>query len=689
MSMPKTVVKKKSKTKKKSKSKVKPRAIVIVESPAKVKTINKFLGRKFKVVSSMGHLIDLPKSTLGVDVDNNFEPRFISVRSKAKYLTSLKKDSKKAEEIYVATDPDREGEAIGWNLINHIGEGKKIYRVSFQEITKDAVLKAFENPREFDMQKINAQVGRRLLDRIVGYKISPILWKKVGSRLSAGRVQSVALRVIVDREREIKAFVPREYWQISADLKKANHEAILTALLEKIDGQKAEIKNEESSNKILSALKEEEFIVSKINKRETKRKAQAPLRTSTLQQEAFNKLRMNTSRTMMIAQQLYEGIDLGDGETVGLITYMRTDSVNISQEATEKVRGFIESNYGSKYLPEKPNKYKSKKSAQEAHEAIRPTDVLRKPADVRKILDDDQYRLYNIIWKRFVSSQMVPSVYTQNKIEIMAGVYQFGVSGSTLKFDGYLAVEVEEREEERKTDFTSYSQKDVLQLVTITPSQHFTKPPARFSDASLVKALEDDGIGRPSTYASIITTLVMRNYISRERGYLSPSELGILICDLLVKYFSIVMDIGFTAKMEESLDLVEEGELEYPKLLEEFWTPFKKELDHAEKTIVKTEKFVDKNCPECKKQLVVKWGRRGKFLSCSGFPECRHAEAFTLGVPCPEEICDGELVKRRSKRGSYFYGCSKYPECNHISNELPEAKETDKELSDSKEADND
>ena len=647
------------------------KAIVIVESPAKVKTINKFLGNKFKVLSSMGHLVDLPRSTLGVDIEHGFQPKLIVVRSKSKLMTKLKKDTKNAKKIYFASDPDREGEAIGWNLIKHIGEGKKIYRVTFQEITKEAVLKAFEHPRGFDKKKIDAQVARRILDRIVGYKISPLLWKKVGSRLSAGRVQSVALRIIVEREREIEKFVPQEYWQIAVDLKKAEYDDLLTAALEKIDNEKCELHSREQIQKIVDDIRNQEFTVSDISERQVKRKASPPLITSTMQQEAFNKLRFNAGRTMMLAQQLYEGIDLGDGETVGLITYMRTDSVNISQEATGRVRQFIGSNYGKKYLPKTPNKYKSKKSAQEAHEAIRPSDVSRKPADMRRFLDDDQYKLYKLIWNRFVSSQIVPAVYQYKKIEITAGKYQFGASGSTLLFDGFLTVDKGLREEESKIDFSHYAKGDPLSLEEVKPTQHFTKPPPRYSDASLVKALEEDGIGRPSTYASIIQTVVLRNYVIRDRGYLKPTELGGVICDLLVEYFSKIMDPGFTAKMEDSLDLIEEGEMASSDLLNEFYKPFKEELDYAEANIVKTENFVDKICPECNRQMVVKWGRRGKFLSCSGFPECKFAQPFTVGVKCPEKECDGELVKRKSRRGA-FYGCSKYPECTYVTQDLPE-----------------
>ncbi len=646
------------------------KAMVVVESPAKVKTISKFLGKRFKVVASMGHLIDLPKSTLGVDIEDNFKPKFIVVRDKSKILTKLKKEMKDISEIYFATDPDREGEAIGWNLMEHIGEGRKIYRVTFQEITKEAVLKAFEHPRAFDVKKINAQMARRILDRIVGYKISPLLWKKVGSRLSAGRVQSVALRIIADREREIQAFVPKEYWQIAVDLKKTGVEDILQASLEKIDGERIELTSKEQTDQITGELKAQEFVITNIQEKQVLRKPSAPFITSTMQQEAFNKLRFNANKTMMIAQQLYEGIELGDGETVGLITYMRTDSVNISAEAIGKVRELIQTNYGAEYLPQEPNRYKSRKTAQEAHEAVRPSDVWRKPGDVKSFLDEDQYKLYALIWEKFVSSQMTPAVYAQKKIEIAAGKYQLGVSGSTLVFNGYQRVGPQAAEEEPKMNLSPYLQGDRLELAGVNPSQHFTKPPPRFSDASLVKDLEEDGIGRPSTYASIIGTLVVRNYIVRERGYLTPTELGIMICGLLMEYFTKIMDIGFTAKMEEDLDLIEEGQMEYPQLLREFYQPFHEELARAEESIVKTHSFVDKHCPQCGRQMVVKWGCRGKFLSCSGFPECKFAQPFTSGVQCPEKDCAGELVKRSSRRGA-FYGCSNYPKCTYVTRELP------------------
>jgi len=649
--------------------------LVVVESPTKVKTINKILGNKYKVLSSMGHLIDLPRSTLGVDIEHGFKPKLIVVRKKQKMLSKLKKEAKTKKEIYIATDPDREGEAIGWNLIEHIGEGKKVYRVTFQEITKEAVLEAFKNPREFDQKKINAQMARRILDRIVGYKISPILWKKVGSRLSAGRVQSVALRLIVERDGAIKDFVPNEYWQISVDLKKEGFEDILSASLEKIDGQKPEIKTQEEAMALADEMRNLPWAVSQITEKEIRRNPSPPFITSTLQQEAFNKLGFNASRTMMVAQQLYEGIEIGADEPVGLITYMRTDSVNIAQSAIEKVRSFIRAEFSEKYLPESPNKFKSKKSAQEAHEAIRPTGVQRRPNDIRKYLDENQYKLYELIWRRFVSSQMMPAVFLNRKIELTAGRFQGGASGSTLTFDGFLSLNREDREEDSRLDLSHYAKGDALILGEVLPTQHFTKPPPRYSEASLVKALEEDGIGRPSTYASIIQTLVMRNYVVRDRGYFSATELGILICELLVEYFPKILDIGFTAQMEENLDCVEEGELDYVKLLTEFYRPFQEELDFAMKNMEKTENFVDQHCPECGRQMVVKWGRRGKFLSCSGFPQCKFAQPFSSGVACPQEGCDGELVKRKSRNGRSFYGCSKFPECTYTSNELPQNKE--------------
>ena len=444
--------------------------------------------------------------------------------------------------------------------------------------------------------------------------------------------------------------------------------------MEKIDGDKVDLKAEPLTNKVVDEIKKSSFKISAINKKQVKRNVPAPFITSTLQQEAFSKLGYNTSRTMMIAQQLYEGIEIGDEEPEGLITYMRTDSVNIANEAIEKVRALIKKDHGKEYLPEVPNKFKSKKSAQEAHEAIRPSDVNRKPEDVKQYLSDEQYSLYNLIWKRFISCQMMPAIFDQTKIEIMAGRFQFGASGSILAFPGYLTTYMDNEDQDIKLDPSLYAEGDPLNLLEVKPSQHFTKPPARFSEASLVKALEEQGIGRPSTYASIIHTLVYRNYVLRDRGYFTATELGIKICNLLMEYFKKIMDIGFTASMEEELDSVEEGTVTYAKVLGDFWGPFKEELDYAMANIQKTEVTIEKVCPDCGKPMVVKWGRRGRFVSCTGFPDCKHAEAFTTGVKCPSEGCAGELVERRSHRGATFYGCSKYPDCKFIANKLPVAQ---------------
>jgi len=651
------------------------KCLVVVESPAKVKTINKILGDKFKVVSSMGHVIDLPKSTLGIDIEDNFKPKLIVIRTKRQTLKKLKADAKGKKEIYIATDPDREGEAIGWNLAQEIREDKKVFRVVFHEITKEAVLKAFDHVREFDAKKIDAQTARRVLDRLVGYQLSPLLWKKVGSGLSAGRVQSVALRLIVDRDREIAAFIPQEYWDISVDLKKKDSPHILSASLEKIKKAKPEMISEKDAQAVAAQIRQQQFVVSDITEKDVRRNPLPPFITSTLQQEAFNKLGFNTARTMMIAQGLYEGVDLGDGETVGLITYMRTDSVNIANEAKARVRKYIGENFDKAFLPESPNVYKSKKSAQEAHEAIRPSDVFRKPEDVKAFLTDEQYKIYELIWRRFVSCQMTPAVFLQRKINITAGDFEFTASASTLKFEGCLVLFREDEVKQKGADFSDFEKNDPLELVDVHPAQHFTKPPPRFSEATLVRALEEDGIGRPSTYAPIIHTIVFRNYVSREKGYFSSTELGQKVCDMLIEYFPKIMDIGFTATMENDLDSIEEGELEYLALLQKFYPSFKEELDYAMQTIEKTNILIDRPCPDCGKPLAVKWGRRGKFISCTGFPDCRHAEAFSSGVKCPEPNCTGELVERRSRRGTMFYGCSRYPECTHTARQLPKEGE--------------
>ncbi|MDD2654940.1 MAG: type I DNA topoisomerase, partial [Candidatus Omnitrophica bacterium] len=550
--------------------------LVIVESPAKAKTINKILGDDFVVESSMGHIVDLPAKKMGVDLKANFKPTFVVIPGKKKVLSALKKLAKDKEKIYIATDPDREGEAIGWHIKNNLGK-KHFLRVVFHEITQEAVADAFKHPATIDIHKVNAQTTRRVLDRIVGYLLSPLLWKKVGSGLSAGRVQSVALRLIVDREQEIKNFIPQEYWTIEAELKKKteSHEKTFIAQLDKKDNKKLEINNEASAQSILEELKKEQFIVSDITKTNKKRNPYAPFITSTLQQDAFNKLGFTANRTMISAQQLYEGIDLGKEGPVGLITYMRTDSVMVAKSAITQVRSYIAKNFGDKYLPEKPNFYKPKKSAQEAHEAIRPTSLKHDPEEVKQFLTEDQYKLYSLIWRRFVASQMKPAEFLVTSVQITAGKYTFRASGSKLVFDGFLKAYRVEDDEENEKYFPSLSVKEILDLITINPSQHFTKPPPRYSDASLVKALEEDGIGRPSTYAPIIQTLVYRNYAHRESGYFIPSDLGVIIVELLVKHFPKIMDVGFTAKIEEHLDQVEEGKLRRLSVINDFYKPFK------------------------------------------------------------------------------------------------------------------
>ena len=662
--------------------------LVIVESPTKAKTISKILGADFSVVSSMGHIIDLPQKKLGVDIENNFKPEYVVIPGRKKILVQLKKEAKAKEKIYVATDPDREGEAIGWQIKEGIFKNKEVLRVSFHEITPHAVLGAFKNAREFDTKMIEAQVGRRILDRIVGYFLSPLLWKKLARGLSAGRVQSVALRLITDRERQIQAFGASEYWEISAELfkPKISGESNFLAKLAKIADKKAEVKGKEQAEQICGQLQDKEFKVIEIRKTPKRRFAPAPFITSTMQQEAFNKLRFNASKTMMVAQQLYEGIDIGEDNPVGLITYMRTDSPNVAVEAIQEVREFISRSFGKDFLPEKPNTFKVKKSAQEAHEAIRPSYVSRAPESLKDFLNHDQYRLYEIIYNRFLASQMKPAEFLATSVDIMADKYLFVANGSHLLFEGFLAVynkdvaqegtqEEEENEKEKtKNIIPPLEQGEILGLNKLEPSQHFTKPPPRFSDSSLIKALEEEGIGRPSTYAPIIYTLILRDYVRRIKGYLNPTELGFKVCDMLVEYFPKIMDIQFTALMEEELDQIAEGQLSKEKVLGDFYAPFKESLDFAQANIKKEVIQSDQVCDKCAKPMIIKWGRRGKFLSCSGFPGCKNSKSIGSGVKCPQENCGGELIERRSKRG-FFYGCSNFPQCTFTSSTLPQDKE--------------
>jgi DNA topoisomerase I len=657
--------------------------LVIVESPTKAKTISKILGDDFTVISSMGHIIDLPAKKLGVDVEDDFKPDYTVIPGRKKIMAQLKKEAKGKESIYIATDPDREGEAIGWQIKEKIFKGKNVLRVSFHEITPHAVGEAFKNAREFDLQMIEAQVGRRVLDRIVGYFLSPLLWKKIARGLSAGRVQSVGLRLIVERERLIQKFVASEYWEIAAQLfkPKVSGESNFSAKLEKIDNQKAQIKDNQAAQMICAELKDKEFKVAQVKKGKKNRYPPAPFITSTMQQEAFNKLRFNASKTMLVAQQLYEGINIGQDNPVGLITYMRTDSPNVAQEAITEVRQHIERSFGKDFLPEKPNIFKAKKSAQEAHEAIRPSYIGRSPESLESFLTHDQLRLYKLIYNRFLASQMMPAEFLATAVDITADKYLFVANGSHLVFEGFLAVYNKEEEEEKeeaddeaekaKNVIPPLEQGELLGLAGLNPSQHFTKPPPRYSDSSLIKALEEDGIGRPSTYAPIIYTIILRDYVRRIKGYLHPSELGFKVNDMLVEYFPKILDVNFTASIEEKLDEVEEGTLSRNNVLKEFYLPFKESLDFAQANIVKEVITTDQVCDKCGKPLIVKWGRRGKFLSCSAFPECKNSKSITSGVKCPQANCGGELIERRSKRG-FFYGCSNFPNCTFTSRTLPQ-----------------
>jgi len=658
--------------------------LVIVESPTKAKTIGKILGDDFRVISSMGHIIDLPAKKLGVDVEDKFKPTYVVIPGRKKILAQLKKEAKGKDNIYIATDPDREGEAIGWQIKEKLFKGKNVLRVSFHEITPSAVAEAFKNAREFDLKMIEAQVGRRVLDRMVGYFLSPLLWKKIARGLSAGRVQSVGLRLIVERERQIQQFTAGEYWEISAELFKPKVSGVsnFCAKLEKINQEKAEIKRGQDAQEICRQLKDKEFKVLEIKKTEKKRNPPAPFITSTMQQEAFNKFRFNASKTMLVAQQLYEGIDIGEDNPVGLITYMRTDSPQVSAEAIIDVREHIGRSFGKNFIPDKPNVFKAKKSAQEAHEAIRPSYISRSPESLKDFLNHDQLRLYELIYNRFLASQMKPAEFLATAVNILADRYLFVANGSHPLFEGFLAVynkieaentDQDEEKEKAKNVIPPLEVGEHLGVEALVPSQHFTKPPSRFSDSSLIKALEEEGIGRPSTYAPIIYTIILRDYVRRIKGYLNPSELGFKVNDMLVEYFPKIIDVKFTALIEEKLDQIAEGTLSQAEILEEFYLPFKESLDFAQANIVKEVVTTDQLCDKCGKPLIVKWGRRGKFLSCSAFPECKNSKSITSGVKCEITDCGGELIERHSRRG-FFYGCSNFPKCTFTCRDLPENK---------------
>ena len=646
--------------------------------------LERFLGRKYKVIASMGHLIDLPKSTMGIDIENDFTPKYIVIRKRGSVMKTLRQAAKQASELWLATDPDREGEAISWHLRGALGEDKEVRRAVFHEITPHAIEEAFKNPHTLDMNKVNAQQARRVLDRLVGYNLSPLLWKKITRGLSAGRVQSVTLRLIVEREREIRAFVPKEYWSIEAELSpKDSKKERFTAGLVRVEENEPDIKTETQAGDLVERLKKASWVVSKVSEGKRRRNPSAPFTTSTLQQESYNKLRYSASRTMRLAQQLYEGVELGKEGAEGLITYMRTDSVRLSLEAEKQIRSFIEREYGSEYLTEKPKRYRSKKRAQEAHEAIRPTDMHQTPEHVKQYLTPDQLKLYRLIWARAIASQMNPAVYSVTTLEMTAEKCLFRAVGSRLVFDGFTKVyditSKKSDDQEATQTLPHLAVGDHLNLLELIPAQHFTKPPPRFSDASLVKTLEENGIGRPSTYAPIIRTLVDRHYVERRAAALTPTELGETVNDLLVEHFPKILDVEFTARMEEELDAVEEGQVEWHKCVHEFYGPFEKTVEVANEKMGDARlemKETGEDCPKCGKGLVIRWGRNGKFISCPGFPDCRYARSITTGVKCPKDGCDGELVKRRSKRGA-FYGCTNYPTCRQVQRDLekPDAEE--------------
>lgn len=704
--------------------------LLIVESPAKSKTLKKFLGKDFDVLATVGHIIDLPKSKIGVDVDDNFKPDYVVIEGKDKIIKQLRAAARNAEHIYLAPDPDREGEAIAWHVANSFKKSRitaTLSRIAFNAITKKAVTESLNNAREIDLNLVNAQQARRILDRIVGYKVSPFLWQTIARGLSAGRVQSVALRIICEREEEVRSFDPQEYWEIEVELASGKNKKFL-AKLAKINGKNPEISDQATADKIVEDLKKAKFTVADINIGTKKRNPLPPFITSTIQQEAAAKLHFAPQKTMRVAQGLYEGIDLkGEAGTVGLITYMRTDSVRVEPEAISDARDFIKSSYGADYLPEKPRLFKTKKSAQDAHEAIRPTYLEYSPEQLTKRLTKDQFKLYSLIWDRFIASQMNPAVYDTVSVDITADQYLLRASSVNLKFDGYLRVYNESNandngngKENAKSEIPALEKNEELTADNFNPTQHFTKPKPRFSEASLVKELESKGIGRPSTYAQIIFTLKSRKYVELNERRLIPTELGFAVTKILVENFQKLFDVSFTAEMEEELDNIEEGKIDWTKVLKDFYDPFAETMtslkgrakEIKESMVEKT----DEKCENCGMAMVIKWGRNGRFLACSGYPECkttrpingeeeavesdvkcekcnspmqvktgrfgkflgcsnyptcRHTMSITTGVACPKDGCQGEVVERKSKRGRTFFGCSKYPKCDFVSWQKP------------------
>lgn len=651
--------------------------LVIVESPAKAKTIEKYLGRNYKVVASVGHIRDLPKSKMGIDTENNYEPHYISIRGKGDVIKSLRSAAKKAEKVYLASDPDREGEAIAWHLAFLLDlDLKDKNRVVFNEITKDAVKAAFKEPRTIDLDLVDAQQARRILDRLVGYSISPILWRKVKKGLSAGRVQSVALKMIIDREKEIRNFVPEEYWSIDGNFQKAKKK--FKANFWGVNGKKKKLTNAESVKEITKLLTTKDYQVTKVEKKERKRNPAAPFTTSSLQQEAARKLNFRTRKTMMVAQQLYEGISLGKQGTVGLITYMRTDSKRIADSAKAETAEFIETTYGKEFSAHGGRKLKNAQGAQDAHEAIRPTSTLRTPDSIKEYLDKDQLKLYTLIWSRLVASQMTPAVLDTMKVNLEQNGVTFVANGSKIKFKGFMQVYVEgtdDGKEEKENILPELAVGDSVKSVDIEPKQHFTQPPARFSEATLIRTLEENGVGRPSTYAPTLETIQRRYYVKLQQKRFEPTELGEIVNSLVEEFFPGIVDVHFTAEMENNLDAVEEGKENWVKVVDTFYRPFEKELENAEEKIEKIQ-IKDEpagfDCDVCGHPMVIKLGRYGKFYACSNFPDCRNTKPIVkeIGVECP--VCHkGQVIERKSKKNRIFYGCSRYPDCDFTSWDKP------------------
>lgn len=667
-----------TKTKKTSKKRSTPKKnLVIVESPAKAKTIEKYLGRSYKVVASVGHIRDLKKSSMSIDFDDNYKPQYINIRGKGPLINSLKKEAKNAKQVFLASDPDREGEAISWHLAHILDlDPKAKNRVVFNEITKDAVKNAFVEPREIDMDLVDAQQARRVLDRIVGYSISPILWKKVKKGLSAGRVQSVALKLIIDRENEIKAFIPEEYWTIDGLFQKGTKK--FQANFYGLDGKKVKLSNNDEVKEVLARIKSDDFLVDKVEKKERKRNAPLAYTTSSLQQDAANKINFRTRKTMMVAQQLYEGLNLGSNGHQGLITYMRTDSTRISPVAQNEAADFIKERFGSQYSKQ-GSKVRNASGAQDAHEAIRPSNVHYTPESIAKYLDKDQLKLYTLIWNRFVASQMTAAIFDTMKVHLEQNGVRFVANGSQVKFDGYLAVY---NDSDKNKMLPEMSQGEIVKKISANPEQHFTQPPARYSEASLIKTLEENGVGRPSTYAPTLETIQKRYYVKLAAKRFEPTELGEIVNSLIVEFFPDIVDVKFTAEMESKLDQVEIGKEEWQKVIDQFYQPFEKEVVKAEEEMKKIQ-IKDEpagfDCDVCGHPMVIKLGRYGKFYACSNFPDCRNTKAITkeIGVTCP--ICHkGQVIERKTKRNRLFYGCDRYPECDFTSWDKPVGRECPK-----------